>query len=138
MFKLLSFLLCLAPMTVLADDSTRVAGPVSGTIFDRNSSSLRPMLGVPGASYLGSGLMGGLDAASVSPDGSFALAVSEGRLQWISGLRDLAAVSVAVDGGIDGADRLAWSADGAFAAAYSSGSGRIQLLRDASRAPAVR
>jgi hypothetical protein len=137
MIKALSFLFSLLPMVALAQDGTRIGGPVSGTVFDRNSAALRPMLGVPGASYLGPGLVAGITVAAVSPDGSCALTVSEGRLQWVSGLREMAPASMPVDGALEGVDRLAWSPDGAFAAVYSSRSGQVQVLRDASRAPAA-
>jgi len=136
MIRTLSFLLCLLP-AALAQDGTQIGGPVSGTVLDHGSGSLRPMLGVPGAAYLGAGLVAGVDAAAISPDGEVALAVSQGKLQWISGLRELAPAGVPVDGAIDGADRLAWSPDGSFAAAYSSRSGQAQVLRIASRVPAA-
>src|SRR5262245_9826140 len=109
MNRTLSFVLCLMPLAAAAQVTTRVGGPVSGIVFDQKSHSLRPMIGVPGASYLGSPLLEGLDAAAVSPDGTLALAVSEGRLLLVSGLPDAASAGAPVDGAVSGADRLAWS-----------------------------
>ncbi|MGA3079142.1 MAG: hypothetical protein ABSG56_36370 [Bryobacteraceae bacterium] len=61
-----------------AQPSAGVAGPVTGFIFDAQLGAVRPMLGIPGAAYLGNGVAIGLDAASVAPDGSAALAVERG------------------------------------------------------------
>ena len=55
---------------------TRFAGPVSGIVFDAKAKSLRPIMGVPGASYLGNALAADMDLAAVSPDGKFALSGS--------------------------------------------------------------
>ena len=44
MIKMFSFLLCLVPIAALAEEGTRVGGPISGTVFDRKSGALRPML----------------------------------------------------------------------------------------------
>ena len=50
--------LCLAPLSANAQNSGRIEGPISGVIFDRSSRALRPMIGVPGASYLGPAIAG--------------------------------------------------------------------------------
>ena len=77
--RLLPLLCCLA-MAGVSQDRSDLRGPVSRVVFDQNARALRPMLGVPGAAYLAAPLVSGIDAASVSPDGSAALAVQEGRL----------------------------------------------------------
>lgn len=131
--KTLSLLLCLAPVAAVAQEAARLSGPVSGIIFDSKLHALRPMVGVPGASYLGDALLTGLDAASVSPAGDRALAAAEGRLLLVTGLRDAAVQSVVLDGAIDAVDNIAWSSDGAFAAVYSSAGASAQVVRDAAR-----
>ena len=133
MLKTVSLLLCLVPLAATAQVGTRLAGPVSGIIFDAQARALRPMLGVPGASYLGAALAADLDAAVVSPDGERALAVSGGQLLLVTGLKS-AVLAAPVDGAIAGVDRMAWSADGAYAAVYSSGGASAQVLREAGAA----
>ena len=129
MRKLFSLLLCLAPAMAVAQNAARVGGPVSGFVFDRQARALRPMMGVPGASYLGAALAAEVDAAAVSPDGTLALAASQDRLTLVSGLQDLTPAFVAIEGAIGGVDRIVWSPDGALAAVYSSRDGRAQVLR---------
>jgi len=115
-----------------AQPSAGVAGPVTGFIFDARLSAVRPVLGIPGAAYLGKAVMTGLDAASVAPDGSAALAVLQGgKLVVYSGLRSAAPVALAVAGAITGADHFAWagnSAASSAAAVYSSGTGQAQVF----------
>src|ERR1022692_1467585 len=99
--------LCALAISGWAQTSAGVAGPVTGFIFDAQLGAVRPMLGIPGAAYLGNGVaigvqsdgdpgaayLGngvaiGLDAASVAPDGSAALAVERsGKLVLYTGLR---------------------------------------------------
>jgi hypothetical protein len=133
MRKTLSFLLLLLPLAAAAQTATRVAGPVSGIVFDRNARALRPMLGVPGASYLGDALLANLDAAAVSPDGDLALASLEGRPVLISGLKSLAPSATALD--VLAGDRFLWSSDGAWAAVCSRSG--AQVLRDIRTNPAA-
>jgi hypothetical protein len=110
-----------------------LSGPVSGILFDAKAHALRPMLGVPGASYLGGALVSGIDAAAVSPDGVRALAVADGRLLLVTGFGDGAPQTALLDGAIAAVDRIAWSPDGAFAAVSSSSGASAQLIRDAAR-----
>jgi hypothetical protein len=119
-----------------AQDAARVSGPVAGFVFDSQTNDLRPILGVPGASYLGAPLVTGLDIAAVSPDGLGALAVSGGRLTLLSFLPGLAPASAEIEGAIPAVNRIAWSPDGKLAAIYSSASGQAQIVRDANRTPA--
>jgi hypothetical protein len=132
--RILALILCAFPVLGSAQDRTAVSGPVSGFVFDQTARTLRPVVGVPGAAYLGPAALEGLEAAAVSPDGSAALAVREGRLYLITGLNAVQAAA-AVDGSIQGADRIVWAADGGSAAVYSSVSGRAQVLRNLPKSP---
>ncbi|HWQ56553.1 MAG TPA: hypothetical protein VN442_22895 [Bryobacteraceae bacterium] len=120
-----------------AQEGTAVSGPVSGFVFDQNTGALRPMLGMPGAAYLGEPLLAGVEAAGIAPDGTAALAVMEGRLYLASGLKTAEPVTAAVESAIEGADRFAWAPDGSSAAVYSSKSGRAQILRGLEKAPSA-
>lgn len=117
-----------------AQDGTALSGPVSGFVFDQKAQTLRPMLGIPGAAYLGSAVLGSLDAAAVAPDGSAALAVKEGKLLLVTGLKAEPA-AVEIEGAIEGAGRIAWAADGLSAAVYAPASGRVQMLRKLNATP---
>lgn len=118
--------------------SAGVAGPVTGFIFDAQMGAVRPMLGIPGAAYLGKVLATGLNAASVAPDGSAALAVQQGgKLVLYSGLRSATPVALAVSGAIAGADRFAWAGNSSAAAVYSSRTGQAQILTSLAPSPAA-
>lgn len=104
-----TFLITLVCAGAAMAQSTRVAGPVSGIVFDARTHALRPMVGVPGASYLGDALLSGIELAAVAPDGDRALAVVEGRLMLVSGLSTGAVMTAAVDGAIEGVTQIAWS-----------------------------
>ena len=104
--KLLSLLILVMFASLgAAQDGTALSGPVSGFVFDQGAHALRPVLGMPGASYLGAPVLDGLEAAGVSPDGSAALAVKEGALLLVAGLRSAEASAAALEGAIGGADR---------------------------------
>ncbi len=107
---------------------TTVQGPVAGYVFDQQARGVRPMLGLPGAAYLGDALVSGVEAAGIAPDGARALAVREGRL-FLAGLKN-EADSAPVENAIPGADRFAWSPDGSIAAVYASASRQAQIIRD--------
>ena len=95
-----------------AGSSASVGGPVTGFIFDSQTLAIRPMLGIPGAAYIGAPVASQVAAASVSPDGSAAFAMQLGRLVLYTGLRGASPATVTVDNAIAGVDRFAWAADG--------------------------
>ena len=132
--RYLSLILCAFPVMGSAQDGTALSGPVSGFVFDQKAQALRPMLGIPGAAYLGSAVFGSLEAAAVAPDGSAALAVKEGKLLLVTGLKAEPA-AVEIEGAIEGAGRIAWAADGFSAAVYAPVSGRVQMLRKLNATP---
>lgn len=107
---------------------TTVQGLLAGYVFDQQARGVRPMLGLPGAAYLGEALVGGLEAAGIAPDGARALAVREGGL-FLVVLKD-GAGSAPVANAIGGADRFAWSPDGSVAAVYASASRQAQIIRN--------
>ena len=118
-----------------AAESGGPSGPVSGAVFDRSSRSIRPILGIPGSSYLGPDAAAGLDEAAVAPNGSLALALSAGRLVLVRGLERLSPVSVDIEGALADAGRIAWSPDSSAAVLYSPASRRIQVIRNVEKSP---
>ncbi|HUE05685.1 MAG TPA: hypothetical protein VMR62_39450 [Bryobacteraceae bacterium] len=121
-----------------AQPSAAVAGPVTGFVFDTQLGAVRPMLGIPGAAYLGKVVATGMDAASIAPDGSAALAVERtGKLVLYGALRSGTPAALPITGAIAGADHFAWAANSATAAVYSSGAGQVQILTSLAASPAA-
>ena len=120
-----------------AGSSASLGGPVTGFVFDSQTLAIRPMLGIPGAAYIGAPVASQVAAASVSPDGSAAFVIRLGRLVLYTGLRGTAPASVTVDNAILGVDRFAWAANATAAAVYSSKSGQAQILTNLAQTPAA-
>lgn len=135
--RLIILMLCAIHMFAMDQGRTTVGGPVAGFVFDGNVNAVRPMLGLPGAAYLGSPVVEGLEAAGIAPDGSRALAVREGRLYLITGLKTGEAAAKAVEGAVEGADLFAWAADGSAAVAYASRTRQAQIIREAAAGEAL-
>ncbi|HTT61947.1 MAG TPA: hypothetical protein VMG35_08905 [Bryobacteraceae bacterium] len=125
--KKLILIFCAGSMAGWANDNAAVLGPVTGYIFDSQMHAIRPMMGIPGAAYLGAPVVSGLDAASVSPDGSAALAVQAGQLALYKGLGNATPAIVPLTGGM-AADYFAWAPSGTAAAVYSSAVRQAQVF----------
>lgn len=136
-FKFLVPSLLIFVSAASAQEGAAVGGPVSGFVFDQGTRALRPMLGMPGAAYLGEPVLAGVEAAGIAPNGTAALIVMEGRLYLATGLKSAEPLTAVVEGAIEGADRFAWAPDGSYAAVYSSKSDRAQILRDLATAPSA-
>ena len=128
MRTLLAILILCGAINMTAQD-TRLAGPVSGLVFDRASRAVLQILGVPGSSYAGEALIADLDQAAVAPNGRLALTISQSRLHVIRGF-DAAPAAAEIEGGMADAGRIVWNRTSSAAALYSAASGRLQLWRD--------
>lgn len=130
--------LCALSISGWAQSSAGVTGPVTGFIFTP-PGAIRPMLGIPGAAYIGREVLAtGLDAAFVAPDGSAALALQQnGKLVLYSGLRKGIPTVLGVSGAIANADHVAWSPDSSGAAVYASGAAQGQILTSLAPSPAA-
>lgn len=112
----------------LAAQQATISGPVSGFVFDGASRSVRAILGLPGAAYLGDPLLVDLEWASVAPSGEVALAVKDGR--WYAVRSPAAGASWAeLEGSLLAPERAAWSPDGT-AAVVSTAEGGLRFFRD--------
>jgi DNA-binding beta-propeller fold protein YncE len=103
-------------------------GPLAGFVYNRDSRTMQPLLGVPGATYAGSAVMDGLDSASVAPGGRWGLVGRSGRSAVVRGLSDLNPAESTVDGLIDAIDRIVWSGSGTYAVLYSSSQRQLQRV----------
>jgi hypothetical protein len=126
-FERLILILCAGSMAGGASNNSPVLGPVTGYVFDAQAHTIRPMMGIPGAAYLGAPLVEGLDAASISPDGSAAFAIEGTQLTLYRGLGSAKAAAVPLNGGI-AADYFAWAPSGTAAAVYSSAARQAQVF----------
>jgi len=74
------------PTTLLlaAGLAAQITGPTSGVVFDEAGHSLRIVVGVPGASYLGASVLSAVQAAAVAPNGKLAAAVSGDHVVLVS------------------------------------------------------
>ncbi len=105
----------------LIAQNSDIRGPVSGLVYDGAARAVRPVIGVPGAAYLGHSLLSEIDFAAVSPDGEAVIALSAGRLFLVRNLADTPRWTILEDH--SSATRAAWSEDSASAAVYSSEAG---------------
>ncbi len=110
--------------TALQAQETRLAGPISGMVYDAGARSLRPLLGVPGASYLGDVSLSQLDGAAVSPDGRSVLIAREGKLLLGRGLNDAETSWAVLDQAAAIPELLGWSDDSSWAFAISGRTAR--------------
>ena len=122
--KLLAF--CLVPLAALSADRV-MTGPLAGYVLDTESRTVRPVLGIPGAAYMGGAILENVDALAVSPDGDQALVSGGGSLVLVRRLPDGGFETAPVEGARS-ADKLAWSPDGSAAVGYSSATRAAQIL----------
>jgi hypothetical protein len=127
--KKLILIFCAGSLAGWAGNTATMLGPVTGYVFDAQLHEIRPMVGIPGAAYLGARLLTGVDAAAVSPDGSAALVVRAGRLEL---LRSLGSAQLALKPLNDGiaAGQFAWAPSSTAAVVYSSAAKQAQVFGD--------
>jgi hypothetical protein len=110
--------------------SANFGGPISGFVYSHVSRMIRPLFGVPGATYAGEAVMKEVDSASIAPDGVWAFIAKQGRSGgFVGGLSALSPSALAVEGLIDAVDRVAWSRDGSYALLYSTSGNELQRVR---------
>ena len=124
-------LLALSGASLLAQ-GTRLTGPGSGFVFDDQARSIRWIVGVPGAAYLGAAVADGLDLAAVSPDSRLAVAVKSGKLYLVR-LEGAEAAWGTLEEEAGAVDKIAWSVDST--AVVVSGGG-LRIWRNLVETPA--
>jgi hypothetical protein len=103
-----------------------LSGPVEGWYFDASERALRPVIGIPGAAYLGPSMITDLDAGSVAPNGKRAVVVRRGTL-WLGALEQQWTWTSL--GGPLAVSRIAWDRASAAVAIQSADSQTIALWR---------
>jgi hypothetical protein len=129
---LAAHLLAGACLCVASAQSLSFTGPTSGFVFDAQAKAIRPIVGVPGAAYLGPPAVSGVEWASLAPDGKTALVVQETRLFLVRNLASSQPSWIP----LDAARPLlaSWSRTPS-AAIYTAGT--LQIVNAASDAPVV-
>ncbi|MCC6588167.1 MAG: hypothetical protein IT168_15860 [Bryobacterales bacterium] len=117
--KTLGSVLVLACATGFAQE-VAIRGPESGMVYDQATRSLRAVIGVPGAAYLGRA-SAEAEAGSVAPDGSRAVLLRAGQLLLI----DASGGEQSLGAWPGTLDKVAW---GAGSIAVASGN-RVQSFR---------
>ncbi len=109
--------------------SSNVTGPNCGFVYNSISRTIRPLLGVLGASHIGPPILSRISFASIAPDGDSALITRAGQSFFFHGLATLAPVESSVSGLIGAVDRVQWNRDGSFALLYSSSTNQLQRVQ---------
>jgi hypothetical protein len=130
----------LQPARAERDAGTKIGVPSLGWVFDRQSASMRPILGTLGAAMLGPAIDAGFPIASAVIDSQrgFAIAVSaeDHRIRVVR-LGTSANTTVLVDGAEASPDRMILSPAGSAAMLYSVKAGRIQVVTGLPDAPVI-
>lgn len=101
--------------------------PVGGFVYDGSVRGLRPMLGIPGSSYLGAPVVENLDAAWSSPNRDIAVFSREGSTRAVRGLKTLTPFELETEL-LPGVTKVAWSASGNRAVLYKEADGSLQNI----------
>jgi hypothetical protein len=111
----------------MASSQMQFSAPRSGVYFDRARGEVLPIVGIPGAAYLGAPYLSGIQKASVAANSASVLASQEGTLYLITNLADQPdwlALQPAPEDLL-----LAWAPDSSTFAAYSAESATFNLYR---------
>jgi hypothetical protein len=103
--------------------------PTAGFVYTAASRAVRPLRGVPGASFLGAPVINDADAAWIAPGGTWAFLKNAAGASFVRGLSNGSPTPVPADGLIDGVERVAWTADASAAVLYSPSTSRLQRVR---------
>jgi lactonase family protein with 7-bladed beta-propeller len=117
------------PVRPVTAQSASLHLPISGFVYSQASRTIRPLLGVPGATQIGTPVLKQVDFASVGPSGAWALLTRAGRSSYVSGLADLTPKESSAGGLIDAVDQVVWNRDGSFALLYSSSGNQLQRIQ---------
>src|SRR5450759_840844 len=117
--------------------SVTLQGPVSGFIFHSASHTIRPIMGIPGASCVGAAVFTGVDFAAVAPNGKSAIFRQDGQLSLLRGLDTGSLTPLPLDSAVAGVDRVAWAPDSSNVLLYASSTRKLQRVNVASSQPLV-
>jgi hypothetical protein len=112
-----------------------LSGPVEGILFDAPTQSLRAVHGFPGSATFGPALVSDVDFGSVAPHKNYAIAFTDGRCLFVSGLDSGHVSTTTLAGVFASPEGVAWSSDSSVAILYSRSGNWIQTLVDLPKSP---
>ncbi|MEB2362288.1 MAG: hypothetical protein HUU41_00010 [Bryobacteraceae bacterium] len=119
-------------------ESAAMRGPVSGYVFDSESGSVRPVLGMPGSSTVGDPLPSetAIGRATISTEQDFAIVLAgESRTPAVLNLGDPLGKPVMIQGLAPGDYSIALSPSGKAVALLEAESGAIHIVERIASAP---
>ena len=124
------------PLLLCGQQST-ISGPVSGYVFDSSARVLRPILGIPGASLLGSPVDFGFPVTSVvvAPRQDTALVTTSDGTLHLFGMQTGGPVDLNLNGLTQSPERVVFSPAGTSAALYAHGA--VQIVSGLPDSPAI-
>lgn len=116
-----------------------ISGPVLGYMFNASERKLRPIFGIPGASFIGGPLALNVElvVAEASPAGDYALGADAAGVVYRVDLRNGLASAQALTGVIAGVDRIFLSPTGSAAVVYDRQSRTVQTLSEMHGQPRI-
>jgi hypothetical protein len=129
-------LLTIAGSALSLSGQQTFSGPAGAYVFDSPGHSVRAVLGVPGAAYLGSPTQPVWDLVSVAPNGKWALGVSGLSVNRISDPSRPASFSLVLQAPGPIA-RIAWSSDSTTAAIWCPKAGQLERITGLDSTPSV-
>ena len=116
-----------------------ISGPVLGYLFDQVAHKLRPINGIPGASFIGTPAILNVELlqAEISPANDYALGVDAAGTVYRVELRNGVGAAQAVTGAISGVDRIFLSPLGDSAVVYDRQSRMVQTITGLHAQPRV-
>jgi hypothetical protein len=113
------------------------SGPTEGFVFDSPTNSIRPIVGMPGAAYLGLSVLNNLDAAWIAPSKQHGIATQSGQVLLVSSLGSNPPITTVLNGVVGQPEGVRWSADGSVAVLYSASGSWIQRLTNLPDSPSA-
>lgn len=105
-----------------------LVSPPTLLVFHSATRSLRPVVGIPGSSYLGGSICSNLDFASVAPNQKTAVLVGADGTRLVSDLADLLGDPAPRDPIASAVDQVLWATDSSAAVLVSSSERSLQWV----------
>lgn len=113
----------------LPAQSIAVSSPSTSYIFDTGRSSIRPLIGFAGSSFLGDASLTGLQFASVAPNGISAVIVWPDRVEWVGDLSKYWESSSLIGGSLAAPNQIFWDRASSAAVFSSSSERQVQFMQ---------
>jgi len=113
----------------LPAQSIAVGSPSTSYIFDAGRSSIRPLIGFAGSSFLGDAALTGVQFASVAPNGTSAVIVWPDRVEWVADLSKYWESSSLIGGSLAAPNQIFWDRTSSTAVFSSASERQVQFVQ---------